>query len=286
MSRPKRHPFVSMRVTPDELQLAQLRLWELGATGLEERDQTTLETSSSDETVTLVASFQSEELAKLALADLSGDFEAELSYLTDVDWAIEWRKGFGPQRIGRRLLLQPSWEKAESAPSDVVVTIDPESAFGSGDHETTRLVLGVLDQRIAGGERLLDVGCGSGVLSIAALKLGAASALGVDIDPDAVTVASRNARLNGVDDGFESSTRPLTEIDDRYEVVLANIETRVLVPMATELTARVAYGGLLVLSGILREERETILSAYGSMRLVACFEENAWCACVMEQASP
>jgi ribosomal protein L11 methyltransferase len=273
-----------MRVKPEELQLAQLRLWELGATGLEERDQTTLASGSDDELVTLVASFGNETLAQQALDEVQKDFEAELSYLADINWAVEWRRGFGPRRIGRRLLLQPSWEMTESTRGEVVVTIDPENAFGSGDHETTRLVLEALDQRIRGGERLLDVGCGSGVLSIAALRLGAASAVGVDIDEDAVTVACRNAKLNGVDAGFEGSTTPLAEVDGLYDAVLANIETRVLVHISDELSARVAPGGFLVLGGILLEEREPILAAYASMRLVDWLEENAWCACMMEPA--
>lgn len=286
MSRPKRHPIVSMVVAPAELQLAALRLWELGATGLEERDDTTLARSSDHETVTLVASFASEELAQRALHEVSNDFMTELSYLADVDWAIEWRRGFGPQRIGGRLLLQPSWEKTEGTSGTVVVTIDPENAFGSGDHETTRLVLRVLDGRIRGGERLLDVGCGSGILSIAALRLGAATAVGVDIDEDAIIVARRNAKLNGVDARFESTSGPLAGGEGNYDVVLANIETQVLVPMAGELSARVASGGVLILSGILREERDAIASAYPLMELVECIEENAWCACVMEPAVP
>ena len=286
MSRSKRHPFVSMRVTPEELELAQLRLWELGATGLEERDRTTLGLGSDDERVTLVASFANDVVAKRALDEVKEDFDAELSHLADVDWAVEWRRGFGPQRIGRRLLLQPSWETTDGAVGRVVVTIDPENAFGSGDHETTRLVLGVLDHRIRGGERLLDVGCGSGVLSIAALRLGATSAVGVDIDEDAVKVASRNARLNGVDVGFEASTTPLAQMEGVYDVVLANIETRVLVDEVDELCSCIAPGGFLVLSGILREECGAIAAAYASMHLVEWLEENAWCACVMEPEAP
>jgi len=282
MSRSKRHPLVSMRVTREQLELAQLRLWELGATGLEERDRTTLARSPSDEHVTLVASFSNGVAAKRALDDVNKDFEAELSYLADVDWAVEWRRGFRPQQIGRLLWLQPSWERADSAPGQVVVTIDPENAFGSGYHETTRLVLGALEQRIRGGERLLDVGCGSGILSITALRLGAASALGIEMDEDAVKVARRNARLNGVDAGFEASTTPLVEVEGMYDVVLANIETRVLIDVADELSSRIAPGGFLVLSGILHEEREAIAAAYPSMRLIEWLEENAWCACVME----
>lgn len=282
MSRSKFHPLVSMSVTPEKLELAQLRLWELGATGLEERDRTTLGRGPTDEGVTLVASFANEVAAKRALEEVERDFEAELSYVADVDWAVEWRRGFGPQRIGRRLLLQPSWETTDGAPDRVVVTIDPENAFGSGDHETTRLVLRVLDQRISGDERLLDVGCGSGILSIAALRLGAASAVTLDVDEDAVEIAHRNAELNGVSAAFEASTTPLTAVEGVYNAVLANIETRALVDMRDELCARVAPGGFLVLSGILREEREAIAAAYGALDLVEWLEEGAWCACVLE----
>ncbi len=282
MSSSKSHPLVSMRVTPKELELAQLRLWELGATGLEERDRTTLGPGPTDEDVVLVASFANEVTAKRALQEMERDFEAELSYVADVDWAVEWRRGFGPRRIGRRLLLHPSWETTHGSSGRVVVTIDPENAFGSGDHETTRLVLSALDRRISGGERLLDVGCGSGVLSIAALRLGAASAVALDIDEDAVEVARRNAELNRVSAAFEASAASLTSVEGAYDVVLANIETRVLLDMPDALSARVAPDGFLVLSGILREEREAISAAYGALSLVEWLEENAWCACVME----
>lgn len=282
MSPSKRHPFVSMRVTPRELELAELRLWELGATGLEERDQTTLMRDPSNELVTLVASFANEVVAKLALDSVKHDFEAELSYFPDADWAVEWRRGFGPQRIGRRLLLQPSWDTTDRVQGQVVVTLDPENAFGSGDHETTRLVLGALEQRIRGGERLLDVGCGSGILSIAALRLGATSAIGVDIDEDAVQVATRNAELNDVDAGFEASTMPLGQVDGQFDMVLANIEARVLLDLRNELSSRVAPEGLLVMSGILSEEHGVVVEAYASMRLVESLHEGPWCACVME----
>jgi ribosomal protein L11 methyltransferase len=110
--------------------------------------------------------------------------------------------------------------------------------------------------------------------------------VGVDIDEDAVTVARRNAKLNGVDAEFEVSTTPLAEVDGLYDVVLANIETRALVRISDELSARIAPAGFLVLGGILCEERETIVAAYASMRLVECLEENAWCACMMEPAVP
>lgn len=284
MSDPPRHPFVTVRLRPDQLELAQLRLWELGATGLEERDETTLIRESAPGRAVLVAAFPDHAAAQYALNEIRQEYEAEIGYVPHEDWATEWRRGFSAQRIGRRLLLHPSWEEVQSEPDDVVLMIDPENAFGSGDHETTRLVLKVLDKWVAGGERVLDVGCGSGILSIAALRLGAASAVAIDIEEDAVEVACRNAALNAVDCRIEVSTRPLDDIDGVYDIVLANIATRVLLRMPNELQARIAPGGLLVLSGIVHGERDELLAAYAPMPLEECLEEGEWCACILRPA--
>lgn len=281
MPEPQSHPFVTIRVPPAQLELAQLRLWELGAMGLEERDDTTLVPVRAGDRVVVMAAFADEAAAQYAFDEVRGEYEAELVHVPHEDWSTEWRRGFGPQRIGTRLLLRPSWEEVQSKPNDVVLTIDPENAFGSGDHETTRLVLRVLDERVVGGERVLDVGCGSGILSIAALRLGAASAVAIDIEEEAVLVTRRNALLNGVASDLEASTRPLHDIEGTYDIVLANIETRVLIHMPHALRARTAPDGILVLSGILLDERDELLAAYVSMSLVECLEEGEWCACVL-----
>lgn len=286
MSEPQPHPFVTIRVRPEQLELAQLRLWELGASGLEERDETTLVREEAPGQIVVLAAFPDEAGAQYALKEIRDEYEAEIIYVPREDWATEWRRGFGAQRIGKRLLLHPSWEAVPSAPDDVVLTIDPENAFGSGDHETTRLVLRMLEERVAGGERVLDVGCGSGVLSIAALCLGAASAVAVDIDEDAVVVARRNAKINGVAPHIEVSARPLPAVEGVYDIVLANIETRVLIHMPSQLQARVASGGFLVLSGILGAERDEVLAAYAPMRLEECLEEGEWCACLLRPVGP
>jgi ribosomal protein L11 methyltransferase len=286
MSNPPGHPFVTVRVRPEELELAQLRLWELGATGLEERDETTIVRESADGVVVVYAAFEDEIAARRALNDLRAQYEADLIHVPHQEWATEWRQGFGAQRIGRRLLLHPSWEPARSQPGDVVLTIDPENAFGSGDHETTRLVLGLLDARVSGGERVVDVGCGSGILSIAAIRLGAASSIAVDIDDDAIVVTERNAALNGVASSITASTTPLAAVEGVFDLVLANIETRVLVHMPADLRARMTTGGTLILSGILCKERDELLAAYAAMHLEELVEEGEWCACVLRQEAP
>ena len=286
MSDRARHAFVTVRVGSARLELAQLRLWELGASGLEERDETTLVREAGTGQAVVIAAFSNERAAEHAVREMRREYEAEIVYVPDEDWATEWRRGFGAQRIGKRLLLHPSWETVRSKPDDVVLTIDPENAFGSGDHETTRLVLQILDHRVAGGERVLDVGCGSGVLSIAALRLGAATAVAIDVDEDATIVARRNAGLNGVASRIEVSTTPLADIDGTYDIVVANIETRVLLDMPDELRARLAVGGRLVLSGVLRGERDELLEAYRMLCLEECLEEGEWCALQLTAKEP
>ena len=286
MSQPSSHPFVVVRLRPQEVELAELWLWELGATGIEQRDQNTIVRESAQGEVVLRAAFDDERTARSACDAIVRHYRAELEQVPHQNWATEWRKGFGPQRIGRRLVLHPSWEPVEGGPGDVVLEIDPENAFGSGDHETTRLVLRLLDQRVTGGERVLDVGCGSGILSIAAIRLGAASALGVDIEDDAVDVATRNAALNAATSATEFSKASLDRLTGSYEIVLANIETRVLRQMTAALRARMAPGAILVLSGILLKEKEAQLAAYSAMHLEELVEEGEWCACVLTEGPP
>jgi ribosomal protein L11 methyltransferase len=285
MTHPTTHPFVLARVTPQEVELAELAFWELGATGIEQRDDTTIVRETAPGEVMLIVAFADEASAAAAIRALESDYRVELHHVPHRNWAVEWRAGFGSQRIGSRILLHPSWEPVEGGPDDIVLEIDPENAFGSGDHETTRLVLGLLDARVKGGERVLDVGCGSGILSIAAIRLGAQAGVGIDIERDAVVVAKRNAELNGVGSSLEFSTSRLDAVEGDYDLVLANIETRVLVQMPSALRARMASGATLVLSGILNRERDELLAAYSEMHLEELVEEGEWCACVLREAA-
>jgi ribosomal protein L11 methyltransferase len=192
-----------------------------------------------------------------------------------------WRAWAAPQRAGQRILLQPAWRApTETTPDDLVLLVDPGHAFGSGSHPSTRLVLAALETIVTGGERVLDVGCGSGVLAIAACRLGAASALGIDIDPAAVEATRANAERNGVADRVLASTDDLHDIEGTFDVVVANIGARVLRELATEIIAHVRPGGSLVLAGLLDTQVDEVVAAYAGCVETERRTEDGWVGCV------
>ena len=181
-----------------------------------------------------------------------------LDSLPDNDWVRLTQSQFDPIRISERLWIVPTWHEAAD-PAAINIALDPGLAFGTGSHPTTRLCLRWLDANIRGGERVLDDGCGSGILAIAALKLGAASAMGVDVDPQAVRASGDNAVANGVQAGF---FLPEDAPGGAYDIVVANILTNPLRMLAPLLAAAVRPGGRLVLSGILAEQANEIIERY------------------------
>jgi ribosomal protein L11 methyltransferase len=275
VSELQRWPTVHVDVSVGEAEEAAALLWSLGAIGLEERDATTIE-RPDHAGVLLIAHFDDEDRARIAAAALP--WAARVEHIVGEAWRDRWKAFFKPTRIGERLVVRPSWEPVEARTGDVVLTLDPGHAFGTGTHESTRLVLAELEQRIEGRERVLDVGCGSGILAIAAVLLGAESAVAIDVDPDAIAATKENAEKNGVSDRIRTSTTPLSRVRKRFDVVVANIESRVLIPMARSLIARLSPGGLLVLSGLLATEKEELLQAYHSVHFVGERLEGDWVA--------
>lgn len=186
----------------------------------------------------------------------SGTF-VSASEITDFGWAENWKEHFKARKLGSRIVVKPSWEPYEGLPGEVVLTIDPGQAFGTGTHETTRMCLKLLEEVYGappGPRRALDIGAGTGILGVAAARLGAEHALGIDIDPKAVEVSGENARLNGVADRFAASFMPLSSIEGTYDLVMANIIAEILIDLKKEIVARCAPGGFLILSGILTEK--------------------------------
>lgn len=280
-----RYPYVHVDVPADEAEIVGSDLWDLGATAIEERDDSTLDKGGASGRVTLIAAFADEDAANEACEALA-DRGAAVKWIVGDEWRDSWKAYFKPTRLGGRLVLRPSWEPWDAAPSDVVLSIDPGRAFGSGIHETTRLVLKYIDANVRGGEHVLDVGTGSGILSIAAIMLGAKDAVAVDNDPDVIAVVDENAALNGVAGKIAASDTPVENVAGEYDLVLANIEAFVLIPLAAPIAARVRPGGVLVLSGVLKHQREEVIAAYPGFRVVDVPAENEWIAIVLERAAP
>jgi ribosomal protein L11 methyltransferase len=210
--------------------------------------------------------------------------ELQVRAVDDADWTDAWKRHYVPQRIGR-VVIVPSWVPYEAAPDDAVVILDPGMAFGTGLHPTTRACLDLLQGIEPVPPRVLDVGCGSGILALAALRLGAESAVGWDTDPLAVDAARANAERNGLEGRLEvrqGSTPKMAE--ERYPLVLANLVAAVLVDLAPRLAAHLAPGGVLVAGGIIAERADEVVQAFESAGLTVgdLLDDGEWVALRLE----
>lgn len=177
--------------------------------------------------------------------------EITLGFVREEDWATAWKAYFKPIRVGRRLIVSPPWENPMAADRDTVVVIDPGMAFGTGNHATTQLCLAALEDYVQAGDRVADIGTGSGILAIAGAKLGASEVYACDIEPQAVKIAERNAQENGVP--LETGTAMPT--GEAFDLVVSNILANTIIELADDLAAITKPGGVLIASGII-EERE------------------------------
>lgn len=228
-------------------------------------------------------------LAALKSRDTDGAYgrlEYDMSNIREEDWANNWKQYFKPITIGEKLLIKPSWEAADPAEKRRILEIDPASSFGTGQHNTTRLCLELIEENLAQGEKLLDLGCGSGILSIGALLLGAESACAVDIDDNSVRIAAENAQKNGISPerytafcGDITSDEKLREkIGGGYDIVCANIVADVLIAMSGFFAGFLKDKGKLIVSGIIDARCEEVLSTISScgFELVKSANSEDW----------
>jgi ribosomal protein L11 methyltransferase len=183
------------------------------------------------------------------------------------DWANAWKEHFHPLRVGERIVIKPSWRTVTAAPGDIVIELDPGMAFGTGLHPTTQLCLKALEQLMRPGMRVLDVGTGSGILALAAAKLGASHVLAVDTNPVAVRVAMDNVRLNGVAEQIVVTEGSIDVTTDSYDLILANIVASVIADLASALSERMAPGAILIVSGIIAERASLVHAAFDACGL-------------------
>jgi ribosomal protein L11 methyltransferase len=200
--------------------------------------------------------------------------------LPETAWRDEWKKHFGLQRIGRSIVIRPSWVRYEPSDSDVVIEIDPGMAFGTGQHPTTAMCLRALEESDPQGASVLDIGCGSGILSLAAVKLGATHVTAVDIDPQAVAATQANARANDIDtiDVFEGALDDKAPVEGQFDVIVANISGLAIERLAPTVSKRLASGGRFIASGFLRETVPALRSAIAGAGLTVdrVDEDGVW----------
>lgn len=247
---------------------------------LEDTEENRRLTGQVEETIT----------ALKASAD-AGDYEAidfgtlatTIKMEDDSRWKDKWKEYFKPSKVGEKIVVKPTWEEYESAPEDLVIEIDPGVAFGTGTHETTSLCIKMLEKYTKSGDQVLDVGCGSGILAIAAALLGAGEVLGIEIDPVAVEVGKENVELNNVGNIVKVQYGDLTKgIDYSADVVVANLMADLVMMLSESVKKHMKENAVFISSGILVEKRDKVAEHLKSQgfTIEEIREDGMWCCIV------
>ncbi|MBR5156691.1 MAG: 50S ribosomal protein L11 methyltransferase [Clostridia bacterium] len=236
-------------------------------------------------------------ISQLALMDeekLYGRLEISLDNVNEEDWANNWKQYFKPLTVGDKILILPEWETLNEETDRTVFTVNPGMSFGTGSHNTTQLCIEELENVINKDTHVLDLGCGSGILSIIALLLGAPDATAVDIDPNAVDIAYQNAERNGIDKSvyraFAGNVLADSELikkisDKKYEVVVANIVADVIIALADIVPELIAPDGIYITSGIITNRKEDVIARYkeSDFEIINIREKGDWVSIVMKR---
>jgi ribosomal protein L11 methyltransferase len=224
-------------------------------------------------------------LARLRALDADAKAWGRLVYASSTvreqDWANAWKQYYAPIKVGEKLVVCPSWEEVAPLPDEVVLRMDPGMAFGTGSHASTRLCMRLLEQACLPDARMLDLGTGSGILAVSACLLGARSALGVDIDQNAVDVARENARQNGVAENTRFLCGDLlAQVQGRFDLICVNIVADVIIPLLPALPPYMQDGGVVILSGIIDTRAQDVLDALpaAGFAVDARLDEDGWVA--------
>jgi ribosomal protein L11 methyltransferase len=267
--------------SPESAELVAEGLLALGGAAVEERGGALITYILPPEDP---EAFAAEARERLTEWTDGAELRVSWAWQADEDWAADWKRGLGPRKLTDRLVVKPTWTEWDAAPGEVVIDVDPQMAFGTGEHATTRGCLRLLDSVIREGDRVLDVGSGSAILAITAVRLGAHEAIAVEYDPDANLNARENLEQNGVDGRVEiveaMADGPLLASLGAFDVVLANILSGIIRPLLPAF--RDALGGSpdgrLIVSGILQAESADVVrdAEAAGFRVERVDEEEEW----------
>ena len=216
------------------------------------------------------------------LAECGIEGKVEIVGVSEEDWANSWKQYYKPVKIGERIVICPAWESYTPTEDELVIRMDPGMAFGTGTHETTRLVIRLLEKYTKKDCRMLDVGTGTGILAICASRLGAGICRAYDIDPTAVRVARENIKDSGLTNVTCDQSDLLRQVSlegGRYDLVCANIVADIIIRMTPDVGNYIAEGGVLLASGIIDERCDDVIEALQSngFRIIECLRDNGWC---------
>lgn len=214
------------------------------------------------------------------------DITMEKVIIDDEDWKDKWKEYFKPAKVGEKIVVKPTWEPYEPRAEELVIEIDPGMAFGTGTHETTSLCIKLMEKYISKGDKVLDVGCGSGILAIVAALLGAGEVLGVEIDPVAVKIAEENIRLNKVENVAEAKYGDLTKgVDFKADLVVANLMADLVKLLSEDVAKHMEKEAYYISSGILEEQVVSVVDYMRTLgfKILEVKQDGMWCAVVAQK---
>ena len=257
-------------------------LWELNISGINEEDDALIIFADAKDELTKEEIHN--QLQKLIDNKIINSFEIEEKIIEDKDWNEEWEKGLNIVEVSDKIIIKPSFKDYENKENKIVITIDPKMSFGTGEHETTKLIVQFLEKYIRKGMKILDVGTGTGILSILSIKLGAKSVYAIDNDEWCFENAQENSQLNNVNDKIDIRFSEIPEVLEKdFDLILANIQKNVLLNISSEIVKRLSKNGFVILSGLLIEDEKDIVEQYKELKLVDCKTMGEWLALVFKK---
>jgi len=269
---------------PFDLDMISGIMWDFDITGLlEDDDHITIFISGSS---TTKEGDILNALKKLQNQKLIESFRIEKELLEDKNWNELWEKSREVIRVSDRIVIKPTFKEYSAEPYEIVLTIDPKMSFGTGEHQTTKLILKLLEKYVKRGMKVLDVGSGTGILAIASVKLGASRAVAVDFDEICLENCKENCQINGVNNSVEVVTGEIDVVkEDEFDLILANIQKNVLLDIAEKIKLKLNKNGVVILSGLLESDKSAIEKKYHSLgfttELIETMDE--WIAIVIKR---